>query len=139
MKTKARRIAVWVTVLAAVVALAGIVGWRTLVTDKTDGSSDLCELHRLKMDKVIVPIVWGLPSNKIQRQWSFAAALFPHGATRIYGGCIPGSAEWARVFRCPDCYAVRQQWLERWNTLTEPQQIAEAEVFAEKQRKISNN
>ena len=84
--------------------------------DGTTGRSDICELHKIHMHKVKVPIVYGLPLSVTKEEKKYFEAkekLFPNAnAGKIQGGCLPSSQEKANVYVCPRCEKERKRWIK---------------------------
>jgi len=63
----------------------------------TQGESNICEVHQLKMKKIIVPIHYGLPA------YADCFAIYPNGGDYDLGGCDVGTIKSCVIFRCKEC------------------------------------
>ncbi len=89
----------------------------TNVKDLTRGkAAGTCSLHAMEMQRVLVPIEYGLPAP--DPNWeAFAEArerLFPHAPEPVSGGCCVSDDMpfEARIFACSECERARNRWLQ---------------------------
>jgi len=69
-----------------------------------------CQLHGTPLNRVKVPISYGLPAY--DPAWSVEKELFPHSKTAVLGGCLidPDNPDDATVLVCFDCRAAEEKW-----------------------------
>jgi hypothetical protein len=71
-----------------------------------------CPVHgRERLFEAVVPVVYGLRVE----QFGYGEAMartFPYGASTYSGGCMPGSAQYARVLRCQGCLRAEADFLK---------------------------
>jgi hypothetical protein len=88
------------------------VTWESRIETIQDGDrmiydARICPLHHIKMERVEVPIVYGMPSPDFFE----AAAAFSGGPGFIEGGCVSDGEEHTEMaYRCPTCAAAYQKW-----------------------------
>jgi len=91
--------------------------------DRTTGRSDVCELHKVHMQKVKVTIVYGLPpaSDEEERKYFDAKKEFFPNANlgKVEGGCMPSLQKKTNIYVCPRCEKERKSWLKTTGA-TEP-------------------
>lgn len=103
--------------------------------DRTTGRSGVCELHKVQMHKVKVPIAYGLPlpwSEEERRYFDVKEKLFPNANDgKVEGGCIPSPQKEANIYVCPRCEKEREDWLKADRSQNQAtQQGAVAEDYA---------
>ncbi len=69
---------------------------------------EICEVHRSRMRRTKVPIVYGLLGYG--HSDDELKTLFPHHQDFVAGGCIDGDKKTDRIFVCPDCKQVYKEW-----------------------------
>ena len=72
---------------------------------------EICEAHKIKMDKKDVPVVYGLlrpdkdtPTAEQDRH------LFPHRQEFVAGGCVVGTEKTVETYVCHECKAAVERW-----------------------------
>ena len=101
------------TVLVAfAIALCIAGGCATRQADYIKGKADVCEVHHRKMDKIVVPLHYGLMSfsSRSQALYSVSTNAFPHAQDSLNPSCVVSSQREAVIYRCPECVRVRHQW-----------------------------
>lgn len=86
------------------------------VLDYTWWKSSICEVHRTRMSKQLVPAKHGMPPfNTDWRNESDARnSLFPHAdEPRKTGYCSPARQNLARIYVCPHCTNAKASWLKQ--------------------------
>lgn len=71
----------------------------------TAGESNICEVHQIKMKKIVIPVEYGL-----RAYFSECEAQFPHGNTVENAGCVVRGIKTCLVYRCIEC---RKEWEKR--------------------------
>lgn len=69
----------------------------------TTGESNICKVHKVKMTKTAVPILYGLFA------YEDCSHLYPNGGSYVLGGCVVKGTKSCIVYRCNDC---RNQWVK---------------------------
>jgi len=89
------------------------VSWDNQLETIQDGAKVLydarvCPLHKLKMERVEVPISYGLPS----KEYMEASEVFYGGPGFVEGGCVSdGKEHTVMSYRCPECVVAYEKWV----------------------------
>jgi len=72
---------------------------------------DVCPVHQVKMKRVELRLVYGLPSPAEFEEMKVAEKKFPHGRDYVLAGCVVEPAKSVEGFLCPKCVVARGKWL----------------------------
>ncbi len=93
--------------LMAAIFAAGITGHAIAAPD-----SDVCPVHKVKMQRVDLKLVYGMPSPKEFEDMRVAKEKFPYGKDYRLAGCVVKPAKTVEGFLCADCVKAREKWLK---------------------------
>lgn len=100
----------------------------------TAGLNDgICPVHGIKMERVNLRVVYGMPSEHEFQEIRVGKSLFPHGRDHVLAGCVLKSEKSRKGFICPDCVKARNVWITsqgRLNELSRASQASLEEFFA---------
>ena len=107
-----RRVIELMRVLLIVLMAVSIAGCATRRVDYTSDKSAVCEVHHSTMDKMVVPIYYGLMAFPPRSQDLYAASTnsFPHARDSINPSCVVSREREAVIYICPQCVSARRQW-----------------------------
>ena len=91
---------------------------------------DICYVHKSKMEKIKVNIMYGLPIGPIVGYTEDREMYFPNCDDEILGGCcIDDSKTYELKYICKSCNEAREEWKQKHNS----------EIFFHLQREIDEN
>jgi len=98
------------------------------------GQNDgICPVHGIKMERVDLRVVYGMPSDHEFQEMRVGKLLFPHGRDYVLAGCVLKSEKSRKGFICPECVKARNAWIT-WqghlNELSRASQASLEEFFA---------
>jgi len=100
------------------------------VAGQNDG---ICPVHGIKMERVNLRVVYGMPSEREFEEMRVGKSLFPHGRDYVLAGCVVKSEKSRKGFICPECVKARNVWIAsqgRLNELSRASQASLEEFFA---------
>ena len=72
---------------------------------------EVCEVHKIEMDKKVVPVVYGLlRPDKDTPTAEQDLRLFPHRHEFVAGGCVVGTEKTVETYVCNECKADVVRW-----------------------------
>lgn len=85
--------------------------WSEDAIDVTGGQQTRCEVHDVEMNRVLVPVGYGL--RVIDSKYEEAKQWFPNAEPYHHSGCVirPPFKAWS--LRCPKCVYTRNKWKSR--------------------------
>ena len=91
-------------------ALALLVGCASRRADLTIGQASVCEIHKVMMVRMTVPILYGLKDmdTDFELRYGENPNAFPHARPYVFGGiCVaPLDTHCAVIYICPECKKV---------------------------------
>jgi len=98
------------------------------------GQADgICPVHGIKMERVKLRVVYGMPSKREFEEMRVGKSVFPHGRDYVLAGCVVKSEKSRKGFICPECVKARDTWIAsqgRWDKLSRASQASLEEFFA---------
>ncbi len=79
--------------------------------DTSDAS--FCPVHGVKMQRVKLKILYGMPVPREFEEMRVAERLFPYGKESILAGCVVRGEKTRPGFLCPLCVQARNAWLKQ--------------------------
>ena len=76
-----------------------------------DNDPSNCPIHDVPLEKIIVPIIYGLPYESEFEEAKIALLEFPFGRDYILGGCLVKWKDKAIISICNSCKKERHKWL----------------------------
>lgn len=93
----------------------------------------ICPVHGIKMERVNLRVVYGMPSKSEFEEMRVGKSIFPHGRDYVLAGCVVTSEKSRKGFICPECVKARGAWIAsqgRWDKLSRASQASLEEFFA---------
>ena len=81
--------------------------------DYTKGVSEICPVHKIKMTKASIDVVYGLPTESLFEESQIDEKKFPFAQQFVLGGCVIGENIDVTVFHCSKCIKARKLWLKQ--------------------------
>jgi hypothetical protein len=115
----------------AIFCLVGAIG---AVPQGGAGQDDgICPVHGIKMERVELRVVCGMPSELEFEEMRVGKSIFPYGRDYVLAGCVVKSEKSREGFICPECVKARGAWIAsqgRWGKLSRASQASLEEFFA---------
>ena len=77
---------------------------RITLGDQTLFDRAVCEVHRVSMERRVVPVQYGLPVFEYPLE--VFNRSFPHYRDHVLGGCCLGEQKTGKTFICAECVSV---------------------------------
>jgi len=117
--------------LFAIFFLVCAIGTVPLASAREDDG--ICQVHGIKMERVKLRVIYGMPSQQEFAEMRVSKSLFPFGRDYVLAGCVVKPEKSRMGFICPGCVKARNSWVAsqgRWNDMSRASQASLEEFFA---------
>jgi hypothetical protein len=101
--------------------------------ESTSPDYGICPVHGIKMERVKLRVVYGMPSELEVEEMRVGKSIFPHGRDYVLAGCVVKSEKTRKGFICPECVKARDAWIAsqgHWDKISRASQASLEEFFA---------
>lgn len=100
--------------------------------ESTPPDNGICPVHGIKMERVKLRVVYGMPSEREFEEMRIGPSIFPYGRDYVLAGCVVKSEKSRNGFICTECVKARDVWIalqDRWNLISRASQAGLEEFF----------